>query len=62
MRYKGLRKRLLAKPPYPPMHDGKSVSVAILMTDAFSRQAADDIDDVGRTFNGMETVPLIMPE
>ena len=38
------------------MHDGKAVSLAILMTDAFSRPATDGVDDVGWAFNGTEAI------
>ena len=44
------------------MHDGKAVSLAILMTDAFSRPATDGIDDVGRAFDGTEAIPKTVPE
>ena len=38
------------------MRDGKSVSLAILMADAFGGPTADGIDDVGWVFNGTEAV------
>ena len=38
------------------MHDGKSVSFAILMSDAFGHPTADCMDYVGRAFNGTEAV------
>ena len=44
------------------MHDGKAVSLAILMTDAFSRPATDGVDDVGWAFNGTEAVTQTVPE
>ena len=34
------------------MRDGKSVSLAILMSDAIGGPTADGIDDVSRAFNG----------
>ena len=43
------------------MHDGKAVSFAILMTDAFSRPTTDGIDDVGWIFNGTEMVTQTVP-
>ena len=42
------------EPLHPPMHDGKAVSLAILMTDAFGSPSTDGIDDVGRAFDGTE--------
>ena len=44
------------------MHDGKSVSLAILMADAFGGPTADGIDDVGWAFNGTEAVTQAVPE
>ena len=44
------------------MHDGKAVSFAILMADAFCRPTADGIDNVGRAFNGTEAVTQTVPE
>ena len=44
------------------MHDGKAVSLAILMADAFGRPTADGIDDVGWAFNGMEAIPQTVSE
>ena len=38
------------------MRDGKSVSLAILMSDAIGGPTADGIDDVGWTFYGTEAV------
>jgi len=38
------------------MHDGKAVTLAILMADAFGRPTADGIDDVGWTFDGTEAI------
>ena len=45
------------EPLHPPMHDGKAVSLAILMTDAFGSPSTDGIDDVGRAFDGTEAIP-----
>ena len=44
------------------MHDGKAMSVAILMADAVGRPTADGIDDVGSAFNSTEAIPQTMPE
>ena len=44
------------------MRDGKSVPFAILMADAFGCPTADGIYDVGRAFNGTETVTQTVPE
>ena len=44
------------------MRDGKSVPLTILMADAFGCPTADGIDDVGRAFNGTETVTQPVPE
>ena len=44
------------------MHDGKAVSLAILMADAFGGPTADGIDDVGRAFNGAEAIPQTVTE
>ena len=44
------------------MHDGKAVSLAILMADAFGGPTADGIDDVGRAFDGTEVIPRTVPE
>ena len=44
------------------MHDCKAVSLAILMTDAFSRPATDGVDDVGWAFNGTEAIAQTVPE
>ena len=44
------------EPFHPPMHDSKAVPSAILMADAFGRPTADGIYDVGRAFNGTQTV------
>ena len=44
------------------MRDGKSVSLAILMSDAIGGQTADGIDDVGRAFNGTEAIAQTVPE
>ena len=44
------------------MHDGKAVSLAILITDAFSRPATDGVDDVGWAFNGTEAIAQTVPE
>ena len=48
---------LLNNPLHPPMHDGKAVSLAILMADAFGRPTPDGVDDVGWAFNGTEAIP-----
>ena len=39
------------------MHDGKAMTLAILMADAFGCPTADGIDDVGWAFNGTEAIP-----
>ena len=44
------------------MRDGKSVSLAILMSDAIGGPTADGIDDVGRAFNGTEAIPQTVTE
>ncbi len=44
------------------MHDGKAVSLAILMSDALGHPTADSIDDVGWAFNGAEAIPQTVPE
>ena len=44
------------------MHDGKAVSLAILMTDAFSGPTADGIDDVGWAFDGAEAIAQTVTE
>ena len=44
------------------MHDGKAVSLAILMADAFGGPTADGIDDVGRAFNGTKAISQTVPE
>ena len=44
------------------MHDCKAVSMAILMTDAFSCATANGIDDIGWAFNGTEAIPRTVPE
>ena len=44
------------------MHDGKAVSFAILMSNAFSGPTANGIDNVGRAFNGTEAIPQTVPE
>ena len=44
------------------MHDGKAVSLAILMSDAFGGPTTDGIDDVGWAFNGAEAIPQTVPE
>ena len=62
MRHKGLGKRLLATPPHPPMHDGKAVTLAILMADAFGGPTADGIDDVGWAFDGTEAIAQTVSE
>ena len=44
------------------MRDGKSVSLAILMADAFGGPTADGIDDVGWAFDGTEAIAHTVPE
>ena len=44
------------------MHDSKAVPLAILMADAFCGPTADGIDNVGRTFDGMEAIAQTVPE
>ena len=44
------------------MHDGKAVSLAILMTDAFGSPSTDGIDDVGRAFDGTEAIAQAVSE
>ena len=44
------------------MHDGKAVSLGILMTDALVCPSTDGIDDVGWTFYGTEAVTQTVPE
>ena len=44
------------------MHDSEAVSLAILMSDAFSRPTADGVDDVGSAFDGAEAVTQTVPE
>ena len=44
------------------MRDGKSVSLAILMADAFGGPTADGIDDVGWAFNGTEAIAQTVTE
>ena len=44
------------------MHDGKAVSLAILMADAFGRPTPDGVDDVGRAFNGTEAIAQTVTE
>ena len=44
------------------MHDGKAVSLAILMADAFGGPTADGIDYVGWAFNGTEAVTQAVAE
>ena len=44
------------------MHDGKAVSLAILMADAFGRPTTDGIDDVGWAFNSTEAIPQTVTE
>ena len=50
------------KPTHPPIHDGKAVTLSILITDAFGRPTADGIDNVARAFNGTEAIPQTMTE
>ena len=44
------------------MHDGKAVSLAILMTDAFGRPTTNGIDDVGWAFDGAEAIAQTVTE
>ena len=44
------------------MHDGKAVSLAILMADAFGGPTTNGIDDVGRAFNGTEPIAQTVAE
>ena len=44
------------------MHDGKAVTLAILMADAFGGPTADGIDDVGWAFDGTEAIAQTVPE
>ena len=44
------------------MHDGKAVSLAILMSNALGGPTADGIDDVGRAFDGTEAIAQTVPE
>ena len=44
------------------MHDGKAVTLAILMADAFGGPTADGIDDVGWAFNGTEAIAQTVTE
>ena len=44
------------------MRDGKSVSLAILMSDAIGGPTADGIDDVGWAFNGTEAIAQTVTE
>ena len=44
------------EPLHPPIHDGKAVPFAILMSNALGGPTADCIDDVCRAFNGTEVV------
>ena len=44
------------------MHDGKAVSLAILMAYAFGRPTIDGIDDVGRAFDGTEAIEQTVSE
>ena len=43
------------------MHNGKAVSLAILMVVAFGHPTADVINDVVRAFNGTEAIPQTVP-
>ena len=38
------------------MHDGKAMTLAILMADAFGCPTTDGIDDVGRAFDGTKAI------
>ena len=44
------------------MRDGKSVSLAILMSDAIGGPTTDGIDDVGRTFYVTEAIAQTVTE
>ena len=44
------------------MHDGKAVSLAILMADAFGCPTTDGIDNVSRAFDGTEAIPQTVPD
>ena len=44
------------------MHDGKAVSLAIFMTDAFGRPTTNGIDDVGWAFDGAEAIAQTVTE
>ena len=44
------------------MHDTEAVSLAILMSDAFSGPTANGIDDVGGAFDGTEAIAQTVPE
>ena len=44
------------------MHDTEAVSLAILMSDAFSGPTTNGIDDVGRAFNGTEAIAQTVSE
>ena len=44
------------------MRDGKAMSFAILMADAFGRPTTDGIDDVGGAFDGTEAIAQTVPE
>ena len=44
------------------MHDGKAVTLAILMADAFGCPTADGIDDVCWTSDSQKTIPQTVPE
>ena len=52
----------MLNPLHPPIHDGKAVSLAILMTDAFGSPSTDGIDDVGRAFDGTEAIAQTVSE
>ena len=44
------------------MHDGKAVSLAILMADAFGCPTANGIDNVSRAFDGTKAIAQTVPE
>ena len=44
------------------MHDGKAVTLAMLMSNTFSHPTTDGVDDVGRAFDGAEAVTQTVPE
>jgi hypothetical protein len=44
------------------MHDAKAMPFAILMANAFGGPTTDGINDVGRAFNGAETILQAVPK